>query len=222
MALLKMIGSEKRINVTLLTLTAAIAALTALAPPDAVLGSRVRVVYLHGAVVWTALIGYGVAGVLGLAGWLPGRERLLDWSQAVEWTAILFWALHLPLSLLSSGMTWNAMFFGEPRFILSVRLLLVALVFQGVAYLLRTPRLSASLNALMAGLLVWLLPQTRRVMHPDNPIGSSESAAIKLFYAGLVALCLLAAMQISRWLRARMASKDPIGQAAGTGKGDQP
>ncbi len=39
-----------------------------LGPPERSLGSHVRLVYLHGAWVWTALAGFALAGVLGIVG----------------------------------------------------------------------------------------------------------------------------------------------------------
>ena len=55
---------------------ALIAVVTLLGPAERSLGSQVRVVYLHGAWVWTALAAFVAAGVIGLVGLLTRRDEL--------------------------------------------------------------------------------------------------------------------------------------------------
>ena len=53
-----------------------IIALVSLGPSEESLGSNVRLVYLHGAWVWTALIGFAAAAVFGLAYLVLKREQV--------------------------------------------------------------------------------------------------------------------------------------------------
>ena len=68
---------------------ALIAAVTFLGPKERTLGSSVRIVYLHGAWVWTALIfllGAGIAGAIGL---IKKQGSLHAWSTALGRTGAL-------------------------------------------------------------------------------------------------------------------------------------
>ncbi|MCK4977420.1 MAG: hypothetical protein KAS36_10865, partial [Anaerolineales bacterium] len=66
----------------LLTLLA-IVVLAALGPAEKSLGTNVRIVYLHGAWVWTALVAYIAAGITGLLGLALGKPILQLWSRAL-------------------------------------------------------------------------------------------------------------------------------------------
>ena len=56
----------------------AIAVCTWLGPSERALGSQVRVVYLHGAWVWTALAAFVASGVAGLVGLLRHQAAWLE------------------------------------------------------------------------------------------------------------------------------------------------
>ena len=59
--------SREGIGASLLVLAVAALALAWAAPSDVTLAGTSKVVYLHGALVWTALLTLTAAGVLGLA-----------------------------------------------------------------------------------------------------------------------------------------------------------
>jgi hypothetical protein len=59
--------SRERIGLTLVGLAVVVVALALLAPRDATLGDTSPVVYLHGALVWTSILAFSAAGVVGLA-----------------------------------------------------------------------------------------------------------------------------------------------------------
>ena len=186
---------------TLLLIAAAIALVLFLAPLDRVLGGVSRLVYLHGAMVWVALIGYTAAGVLGVLHLVTDRPVWYRWSQGVERAAILFWAGYLPLSVIAADLAWNGVFWGEPRWAMAAEILLVAVGFQIGGALLGRPQVSSTLNAMMAGVTWWLLLRTPLIIHPKNPIGASDSVGIKLSFVALVVLCGAAALLIARELR---------------------
>lgn len=193
--------STDRASWSLLMIVAAIGLVLLVAPLDRVLGDVSRLVYLHGAMVWVALVGFSVAGILGMAHLLRGRLVWYRWSQGVERSAILFWAGYLPISLLAADLAWNGVFWAEPRWTMAAQILVVAVAFQVGGALLDNPRVSSTLNAVMAGMTWWLLTHTPSIIHPDNPIGTSDSISIKLSFVALVGLCGLAALQTARWLR---------------------
>lgn len=186
---------------SLLTIGAAITLVLILAPLDRALGDVSRLVYLHGAMVWVALVGFSIAGLVGVGHLVTGRPAWYRWSQGLERSAILFWAGYLPLSVVAADLAWNGVFWAEPRWAMAAQVLVVAVAFQVGGALLGRPQISSTLNATMAGVTWWLLIRTPVIIHPDNPIGASDSLGIKLSFALLVGLGGLAALQVARRLR---------------------
>jgi hypothetical protein len=159
---------------------ALIAGLTALGPMEKSLGANVRVVYLHGAWVWTSLACFTTAGLAGLAG-------------------LVFWITYLPLSIWAMQTNWNGLFLAEPRWRLGIVFATGGLVLQIVLALVEAPVWASAGNLLYVLALFYSLGQTQQIMHPGSPIDQSGSLRIQLFFAGLVLLCLLAAWQVA-WM----------------------
>ena len=177
---------------------AAIAAYTLIGPAEKTLGAYVRIVYLHGAWVWTALVAFVAAALLGLAGLLTGRRALHQWSRAAGRTGLTFWITYLPLSIWAMQTNWNGLFLAEPRFRLAVVFTLSGLLLQLGVTLLEDPAWASAANSLYAVVLFFTLSQTREVMHPASPIFGSGAWRIQLYYIGLLLLTMIAALQAAR------------------------
>jgi hypothetical protein len=193
--------SRQRIGLTLVGLAAAVFALALLAPRAATLQRSSPIVYVHGALVWTAILALTASGLTGLAGLVWKRELLHAWSGALARTGLLFWVVYIPVGMWASQVTWNGVPLGDPRFRTAFQVLVLSAGFQ-IAAALWGPRsrLGSMLNILLA-LAVWVLMLTTQdVMHPQNPMRSSASS-IQFFFALLVGGCGLAALQVTRWLR---------------------
>lgn len=192
---------RQRIGLTLVGLAVVIVILTLLAPRDVTLGDTSPVVYLHGALVWTAILAFSAAGVLGLAGLMWQQGVLHAWSGALARTGLLFWALYLPVSMWASQLTWSGIPLDDPRFRTAFQVLVLAAGFQVAATLWGSKnRLSSGLNAVLTVALWVLILTTQDVMHPQNPMRAS-APAIQFFFALLVGGCGLAALQVARWMR---------------------
>lgn len=168
-----------------------------LGPAEKSLGVNVRVVYLHGAWVWTALAGFVSAAVFGVVGLLYRRPAWYDWSRALGYTGLLFWLTYLPLSLWAMQTNWNGLFLAEPRWRLALAFALGGLALQVGLALLNRPTWTALGNIFYAGLLLGVLGSTENVMHPDSPIFNSDAHAIQIFFTTLLLLTLLAGGQIA-------------------------
>src|SRR3989337_2186353 len=70
-----------------------IALLVAFGPPERVLGVHVRVVYLHGAWVWTALVGFAVAAVLLQVGLAVLARSAWASGMNIAFLVALVWSL---------------------------------------------------------------------------------------------------------------------------------
>jgi hypothetical protein len=193
--------SRQRIGLSLVGLSGLILLLALAAPRDTTLQEASPIVYLHGALVWTAILAFTAAGALGLAALISGRRTLHAWSGALARTGLLFWIIYIPVGMWASKVTWNGVPLGDPRFRAAFQILVLAAGFQIAAALwdART-RLGSALNVALAAIIWALTLATQDVMHPQNPMGSSAST-IQFFFALLVGGCGLAALQVARWLR---------------------
>ncbi len=171
---------------------------TALGPAERSLGTNVRVVYLHGAWVWTALICiFGAAGI-GLVGLITRRGGLHSWSRALGRTGLVFWITYLPLSLWAMQTNWNGLFLAEPRWRVAIIFAIGGLAIQIGITLLGKPAFASALNLVYALILIYVLQTTEQVMHPGSPVFSSGAWRIQVFFLVLLLLTVLAAWQLAR------------------------
>lgn len=175
-------------------------ALATLGPIEKSLGNHVRIVYLHGAWVWTALIFFGGAGLVGLLGLLLRRDQLHRWSRTLGRTGLIFWIAYLPLSMWASQSNWNGLFLAEPRWRVAVVFAIVGILLQTGLTLLEDPRWTSLFNFLYIGSLAYAINNAQQVMHPPSPILSAESWRFRVFFFALLGLTLLSSAIAARWL----------------------
>lgn len=194
---------KNRINLSLvwfLMTLLAIVALTSIGPAEKSLGTNVRVVYLHGAWVWTALVAYIAAGIIGFLGLVLARPVLQLWSRALGRTGLLFWVTYLPLSMWAMQANWNGLFLAEPRFKFAIVFSVTGILLQIGVTLLENPAWASGANMMFVVVLFLALRSTENVMHPPSAILDSDALRIQIYFGGLILLVLLAAFQIARWL----------------------
>lgn len=184
-----------------LILILSISVFAALGPAEKTLGVNVRVVYLHGAWVWTALACFVTAAVIGLVGLLTRRVTLHYWSRALGRAGLFFWVTYLPISMWAMQTNWNGLFLAEPRWRVGLIFAIGGLLLQSGLFLIENPAWASAANLVYAIVLFITLGSTDQVMHPSSPIFTSDAWRIQLFYIGLLALTLLAAWQLTRWAR---------------------
>lgn len=192
--------SRRRTGTILLICVLLILIITFLSPPERSLGSNVRLAYLHGAWVWTALIGFVAAGILGIVGLYSRRKSTQRWSISIGQAATIFWFTYLPLSLLTMQQNWNGLFLDEPRWRVGLDFALIASLFQFAILLFKDERLGSALNIFFILALSWSLAQTEQVMHPPSPILNSDAQLIRLFFIALLGLCLLSGYMLTNLL----------------------
>jgi len=183
-----------------LLMTIFIIALVSLGPSEKALGANVRLVYLHGAWVWTALIGFAAAAVFGIAGLVLKREQVSRHGIALGQAATLFWVSYLPLSIWTMQANWGGLFLEEPRWRMALDFAIVAVLIQISILIMKNSRVGSMLNTIYFLILILRLSQTEQVMHPPSPILSSDSLIIRAFFFILLFCCLLAGYLLSRWL----------------------
>jgi len=179
---------------------AAIAVFTTVGPAEKSLGTNVRVVYLHGVWVWTALVTFGAAGLSGLLGLISSKLVLQRWSGALGRTGLFFWITYLPISLWAMETNWNGLYLSEPRFRLALIFSISGLLLQAGLFILDKPVWTSAANMVFISILMVALQNTSNVMHPPSPILDSEAWRIQIYFFGLLGLTLLAAWHVTRWL----------------------
>jgi len=198
---MKRLMSREGIGVSLLVLAVIALALAWAAPNDVTLAGTSKVVYIHGALVWTSMLTLTAAGVLGLAAlatmFIKRDNMLHTWTLALGRTGLLFWAAYIPVSMLASRMAWNAVFLAEPRYTTAFRVLAVGIIVQVIILLVNRPVVSSALHVVQAVILWALLLTTPSILHPNNPILRSVPS-IQFFFGLIVLACGVAALQVAR------------------------
>ena len=182
-------------------ITLATIPLLGIAPDERSLGHHVRLVYLHGAWVWAALLGFLLAAVFGFIGQFSKRASLQTWSIAFGRTSTFFWVTYLPLSLWTMQANWNGLFLQEPRWKISFDFAIIALLIQLAITLLNSPQWGSFLNIAFFTTLGWTLFHAEQIMHPGSPIFSSGSIKIPLFFTILLILVFIAGWFLTYWFR---------------------
>ena len=175
----------------------ALVIITGFAPQEKTLGASARLVYLHGAWVWVALLVFIAAGIVGLVGLMSRKPDLYAWSRALGRTGLLLWIINLPLSLYIMQASWNGLFLYEPRWQLVSTFAIAGLLLQ-LGLSLFQPIWACIANPIYVSVLAYSMSGIVNVMHPVSPVLNSDSRAIQGFFAALIALLILAAWQIGK------------------------
>ena len=185
-----------------------------LAPSESRLGNLVKLVFVHGALVWSGLLAFTLAGALGLV-YLAMRHILGSISPAARrrapvWyrgtasaglAALIVWIAYVISSVAVTGLTWGQIIaWNEPRVQATGLILLAAVVLYIVARLVANDDFTAIVSVLM-GIVPWVVvKQAGVIRHPVDPIGGSESAAMQQYY-GLILLTVVGLMlTLIAWL----------------------
>lgn len=192
-------GANRRLALVALGLLAG-AALLWLSPEDRTLGIRTKLVYLHGALIVASLLLYAAAAALALVFLWRRDDRLFraatgTWLMAVATNGVSF-----PTGLYAAKVIWGGFFWSEPRIMANAGMLVISLLVAGVALISANRRGVAATYAVAATLFGLIIRQAGRVMHPVNPIGSSDSWAIKLSFLALLLLILALTLEAVRSL----------------------
>jgi hypothetical protein len=193
-----------RLTATILVLAGMITVVfIVLAPTERTLGSGIRTVYLHVALIWVGMAGLFLAGGLGLAVLATRRHTLARWMEAVAWVSFLFYTLSGLVSLVAQEVNWGGISWREPRTEAMIQLVALALIVRVLNSWFADVRLQGLLNLLVVAALFWSSRTTSVLLHPEDAVGSSTANAIRLSFFGLTALLALVAAWLVLYWRAR-------------------
>ncbi len=179
--------------------------LLALAPTERTLGQTVKLVYLHGALVRTAVILFAIGLPVNLVALLKPQAKWLSWGKAFIWAATVTWIVHTLFSMVTTYAAWGLFIaWYEPRTRFTFILAAVGLIIVGVTHLIGEDRFTSMVFALLAGLVLVLLPRLGFIQHPLDPIGTSPSTEIQIFYGAIVLVTLSIGGLVTVWLQTRL------------------
>lgn len=172
-----------------------------LAPAEARLGYLVKLVYVHGALVWVGLLTFSLAGGLGLAALVARRPLWYRGTRAAGVAALIVWIVYAISAMAVTGLAWGQVIaWNEPRVQATGGILLAAVLLAVVARLVDQPDFAAGVNLVM-GIVPWIVTRQAEVIrHPVDPIGGSGSAAIQGFYLLIVLTVAGLAATLVAWL----------------------
>lgn len=176
-----------------------------LSPAERTLGQTVKLVYLHGALVQTAVFVFAASLPVNLAALVKDTAGWVTWGKALAWTATAVWLAHTLASMVTTYAAWGLFIaWYEPRTRFTFILAGVAVLVVLVAYLVDHSRFSAAAFVVLAGLALALLPRLGFIQHPLDPIGQSSSTAIRAFYIAMLVVSVLMSGLAAAWLQARL------------------
>jgi len=99
-----------------------IAVVAVIAPADKVLGDRVKMVYVHGAIIQVVLTMFVLSGLLGLIYFFVNRFALFDWSKALQEASLILWIFYVVISVITTIQTWGAIAWFKPRWTFTLQM----------------------------------------------------------------------------------------------------
>lgn len=171
-----------------------------LIPAEKTLGSVIRLVFLHGALVQVGLIAFAAAGLLGVAALGFRRAALYRWCLTVQEVAVLLWVVYALSSMVTTRLAWGEWIaWDEPRVRASVYVLGFSIAALVLVRWVNHPAFTAGANIVVAGVVWYLIKGAGLLRHPFDPIGESNSLLYQVLYLILVAVILAMAVVVARW-----------------------
>ncbi len=170
-----------------------------LSPEDKELGTILKLIYLHSALVTSGLSLFTAVGLVSMVTlFRSGMNFKLLF--AIEKTAVIFWVTATIIGDMTSVFAWGGINLGEPRFAATI---IISMVSVGVYFISTSIGDHKIISLLGIGLAisVWaIMGSAGRILHPDNPFGASEPS-IRIFFFLITLVFLAASVLAVRWMK---------------------
>ena len=164
-----------------------------IAPEEKTMGAGIKSVYVHVALIWTGLLGLLVAAALGFALAIFNRSALHAWMQRIGWVTLGVLSLSVIASVVAQIINWNGIFWDEPRSVVQFQTLAAFIIAQVVIQWLPWYRVRGLVVGVTVVVILTVIRIAPLVLHPENPIGTSNSSGIQLTFLILFVLSTLGA-----------------------------
>ena len=206
---MKTILRPQFITPSLIALALLIVVTALVSPLDKTLGERVRIVYVHGAIIRVVLGLFVLSGVLGAVCVIVDHTTLFDRAKALFEAGLVLWFVYVGISVVATLQTWGGIPWFEPRWVFTLQMTGLAPMAYAAGIALKNRRLAAALYALTTILMLFLLSQARLVLHPIDPIGESGNSSIQLAYLIMLLWWVLVGVQVVRGRWALAVARQP-------------
>lgn len=190
---------EENIPLIVAGAVVAVVILALLSPEEQTLGSMLRLVFVHAALMWVSFFMYTLAAVLSLLYLVGGKQSHFLWGESSVRTAMLILLVTGLLGLITAKITWGGIIWQEPRMAMLAKMLLAS-AFAFILSFVISKKIIAVVNVLLGATIWWLLLGTQKIIHPNSPIFTSNSTAIKVFSLLIAFVLGIMALQIARGL----------------------
>ena len=175
------------------------------APVEATLGAGIRSVYVHVGFTWAGMAGLYLAGAVGLVAVFWPNSTLIRWMRAVGIVGLSFFAAGTAVSLYAQQVNWGAISWVEPITAAMLRFTAVGII---VHILLSWPigvRVKGGLSLALAAFHVWSVDNSALILHPQNPIGASDSSGIRNTFGAVFVVSLILGVWLVLYVHHRTA-----------------
>lgn len=178
------------------------------APLERTLGSTIKYVYLHVALTWCGMVGIALMAAMGV-GTLFRRSDILDfYRKIIGWVTIFAWGISILISAFAAKIAWGSISWSEPLMSVALMILISLLIVQIYEHIIRSHVVRGLLSIAPSGFLIVLAGKVTRVLHPLDPIHTSNSMSIKLTFNTVFIICLLLAAWVVWMAEQRRKSND--------------
>jgi hypothetical protein len=151
-------------------------------PTERTLGEKIRLIYVHVAMIWTGMLGISLAGLLGATVAYTEKAQLYRRALRLGWLGLVFLTAGNLLGMWVSKITWGTYIaWEEPRTLAVLLFTGVALVAFSVSVGLESYR---SKGLILVGLAIFLYiaMRTPLILHPGDAARSSPASIRGTFF----------------------------------------
>ncbi len=174
------------------------------APVEQSLGQGIKIVYFHVGLIWAAMLGFALNGLLGLAVAITDNKTLAGWLAAIGRVTLGVFVVGVIVSLIAEKVNWGGVFWQEPRNTAVFKVTAVAVIILVLQSWFPWRRVHGLLHLGLAAFVFLTLPSAAMVMHPENPGRSSGSVGIQSAFWGTALLSFL----IGVWFVLRLGTEE--------------
>ncbi|MFN2121974.1 MAG: hypothetical protein ACK2UP_00590 [Candidatus Promineifilaceae bacterium] len=182
-------------------LLALFVAVVYMAPLEKTLGETIRLIYIHAAFTRAGMVGFYLCGMSGIIIALTNNAKIQSWTQTAAWVSFGLFVLGGLFSVFAQQASWGGVPFAEPRVRMSMTITAVIVIILLVNEWIPWIRVRGLLFTAIAGYILWVLPRTPLVLHPENAVGTSPSTWIRLAFPVLTGLAFLMGLWVLTFLK---------------------
>lgn len=167
-------------------------------PMEQTLGVGIRAVYLHVPLIWTGINGLLLASLVGVVLAATGLRRARAWCEAGSWVSLALFGAGVGMSSFAAKLNWGVwVLWSEPRTRMALVVLGLGVSLAVLASRVKQVRLVGVMHAIFGAVVAWSIAVTPLRVHPQDPIGESDSGAIQMTFYALFALATVSSMSLT-------------------------